>query len=63
MRRALPRESKIVHNRVHFDPLGDVRAAEKLGSGFLLVGLQPTWVYRPGVTFGYPADAKADWPR
>jgi len=27
------------------------------------VGLQPTWVYRPGATFGYPADAKADWPR
>jgi hypothetical protein len=41
-RRALPRESKIAHYRVHFDPLGDVRAAATLGSGFHSVGLQPT---------------------
>jgi hypothetical protein len=43
-RRALPRESKIVHNRVHFDLtlLEDVRAAGTLESGYRPVGLQPT---------------------
>ena len=37
-RRALLASPKLVHNRVHFDALGAVRAAEMLGSGYGLVG-------------------------